>query len=84
MAVLIRLLPLTKQPVSATLPLMQSVGFTFWQDGEHWLGYLDDFPDYMTQGAGLYYLKDHLLDLHKELSSGAIPGVRRHAELVVT
>ncbi len=24
--------------------------FVHWQDGAMWLGYLDDFPDYMTQG----------------------------------
>ena len=62
---------------------MRSLGFTFWQDGEMWLGYLDDYPDYMTQGTSFEDLKEHLLDLYSDLSSGAIPAVRQHAELEV-
>jgi hypothetical protein len=55
---------------------MASIGFTYWQDGETWLGYLDRYPDYMTQGTSLDDLKEHLLDLYKDLSAGVIPGVR--------
>lgn len=62
---------------------MRSVGFTFWQDGDTWLGYLDEYPDYMTQGTTFVDLKEHLLDLYRELSSGNIPVARRHAELDV-
>jgi predicted RNase H-like HicB family nuclease len=60
---------------------MASTGFTYWEDREMWLGYLDDYPDYMTQGVSLDDLKEHLLDLYKELSSGCIPNVRQHSEL---
>lgn len=49
-----------------------------------WLGHLDEFPDYMTQGTSLEDLKEHLLDLYSDLSSGAIPAVRQHAELEVS
>ena len=62
---------------------MRSLGYTFWQDGDSWLGYLDAYPDYMTQGSSLDDLKEHLLDLYRDLSSGAIPNVRQHAELEV-
>ncbi len=62
---------------------MRSLGYTFWQDGDFWLGYLDTYPDYMTQGTSLDDLKEHLLDLYRDLSSGAIPAVRQHAELEV-
>lgn len=62
---------------------MRTLGYTFWQDGDFWLGYLDNYPDYMTQGTSLEDLKEHLLDLHAEFSSGTIPGVRQHAELEV-
>ena len=62
---------------------MRSIGFTFWQDGDRWLGHLDEYPDYLTQGASLDDLKEHLLDLYGDLSSGKIPGARRHAELEV-
>ena len=60
---------------------MKNPGFTYWQDGKDWIGYLDEFPDYQTQGASLDDLKAHLADLHKDLTSGVIPNVRRHAEL---
>ncbi len=48
-----------------------------------WLGFLDEFPDYDTQGTSVEDLKEHLADLHRDLSSGAIPVVRRHAELEI-
>ena len=62
---------------------MQRVSYTYWQDGEFWLGHLDEFPDYLTQGETLEDLKAHLADLHKDLSEGAIPSARHHAELEV-
>jgi hypothetical protein len=62
---------------------MTSTGFTYWQDGEFFVGHLDEFPDYLTQGTSLADFKAHLLDLHRDLSSGVIPQVRRHAELAL-
>lgn len=43
-----------------------------------WLGYLEDFPDYMTQGETLEELQENLMDLYSDLTGGAIPGVRPH------
>lgn len=60
---------------------MKDVAFTYWQDGEQWIGHLDEFPDYLTQGSSLKDLQEHLVDLHADLTSGAIPPVRRHAKL---
>ena len=60
---------------------MKNASFTYWQDGTHWLGHLDEFPDYVTQGTSFEDLKEHLLDLHADLTSGAIPNARYHAEL---
>ena len=51
---------------------MKISAFTYWQDGEAWLGYLDEFPDYLTQGESLEDLKTHLADLHRALTSGEI------------
>ena len=45
--------------------------YKYWQEGDVWLGYLDEFPDYMTQGSSLEDLKAHLTDLFKELSNGS-------------
>ena len=63
--------------------MKKELGFTYWQDGDDWLGFLDEYPDYMTQGTSLEDLREHLLDLHRDLTSGVIPNVRRHAVLEV-
>ena len=60
---------------------LSPLGFTYWQDGDFWLGYLDEFPDYLTQGESLVDLKAHLLSLYEDLASGEIPHVRRHGTL---
>lgn len=57
--------------------------FVYWQDDDMWLGYLEEFPDYMTQGETLDELKENLRDIYSELVSGNIPCVRRVAELDV-
>ena len=48
-----------------------------------WLGYLEDYPDYLTQGTSIEDLEDHLRDLFQDLASGAIPCIRKVAELQV-
>jgi predicted RNase H-like HicB family nuclease len=58
--------------------------YTYWQADEMWLGYLEEYPDYWTQGESEEELKENLLDLHTELTSGVIPNVRRVAELEVS
>jgi hypothetical protein len=49
-----------------------------------WLGYLQDFPDYWTQGDTLEDLKEHLRDLYGDLSSGQLPGIRKLDDLVIS
>ncbi len=55
----------------------------YWQDGDFWLGYLQDYPDYMTQGETLEELKENLRDIHRDITGGHIPEVRRVDELEV-
>ena len=55
--------------------------YIFWEDDNHWLGYLEDYPDYMTQGESFEELKENLRDIHTELTSGNIPCVRKVADL---
>jgi hypothetical protein len=62
---------------------MQTVKIVYWEEDGAWLGYLQDYPDYWTQGQTLEDLKDHLKDLHADLSSGQIPAVRRVEDLVI-
>jgi hypothetical protein len=69
--------------MSAKGEIMERKKFVYWQDEEMWLGYFEEFPDYMTQGASLEELKENLKDIYHELMSGNIPCVRRVAELDV-
>ncbi len=46
---------------------MQTVKFVYWEDDGAWLGYLQDYPDYWTQGASLDDLKEHLRDLYGDI-----------------
>ncbi len=46
---------------------MNRVKVIYWQDGAQWLGYLQDYPEYMTQGNDLNDLQDHLHDIWKEI-----------------
>ncbi len=60
---------------------MKTMKYIYWQDDDMWLGYLEEFPDYLTQGETLEQLQENLRDIFRELTSGNIPGVRRVAEL---
>ena len=60
---------------------MRTARYIHWQDGEMWLGYFEEFPDYITQGESLDDLLENLRDLFKDLTGGQIPGVRKAAEL---
>lgn len=62
---------------------MPTASFVYWRDGGAWIGYLQEFPDYWTQGESLDDLKGHLRDLHCDLNSGELPGVRRVVQLEV-
>lgn len=48
-----------------------------------WLGYFEDFPDYLTQGETLPELQTNLRELYQDLTGGEIPGIRKVAELSV-
>jgi len=63
---------------------VQTVKIVVWQDDDYWLGYLEEYPDYWTQGESLDDLKEHLRDLYADLSQGLIPGARRVEDLVVS
>ena len=60
-----------------------SIRIICWQDGQFWLGYAEQYPDYMTQGLTLDELKANLKDIYQDLSSGKIPCARREEELVL-
>ena len=62
---------------------MALVKIVYWKEDAAWLGYLQEYPDYWTQGESLEDLREHLKDLYHEVTSGAIPGIRKVEELEV-
>ncbi len=62
---------------------MKSIKFTFWQDGEFFVGYLNDYPDYETQGLSKEELIENLKELLKDIESDKIPFVRKVEEFVL-
>lgn len=58
--------------------------YIYWQDDDMWLGYLEEYPDYWTQGETEEELRNNLLDIYNELAGGTIPNIRRVAELEVS
>ena len=63
---------------------MKTLKFTFWRDGDDYLGFLNDYPDYDTQGKSKAELVSNLKDLLADLESGEVPYVRKVEDLVVT
>jgi predicted RNase H-like HicB family nuclease len=62
---------------------MKTAKFTFWQDGDYYLGFLNEYPDYQTQGMSKEELVNNLKDLLVDLESGEIPYIRKVEDLVV-
>lgn len=62
---------------------MTTLRYIHWQDSGMWFGYIEQHPDYLTQGQSLEELEEDLRDLYRDISSGQIPGVRKLVELTV-
>ena len=44
---------------------MLELNYTYWKSATHYLGYLNDFPEHMTQGKDIPELEEMLLDLYE-------------------
>ncbi len=62
---------------------MEKQKFVYYQDDDMYVGYLEEFLDYMTQGGTLEELKLNLSDIYKDLTAGYIPCVHHVAELEI-
>jgi hypothetical protein len=63
---------------------MKTINYTYWKDGIFFLGYLNDYPDYQTQGFSKEELINNLKDILKDVESDEIPYLRKVEELVLT
>ena len=46
---------------------MEKKKYVYWRDEDMWLGYLEEYPDYWTQGETEKELQENLLDIYQEL-----------------
>ena len=60
------------------------VYIVYWEDAGAWIGYLQEYPDYWTQGETLEDLKEHLRDLQMDFTGGQTPGTRKVEQLIVS
>ncbi len=59
------------------------MNFTFWRDGKFYIGFLNDYPDYQTQGTTKSKLTENLKDLLVDIQSREVPYIRKGEELLV-
>lgn len=64
--------------------VMEKRKYIYWQEDDKWIGYLEEYPDYWTQGESIEELKENLRDIYAGLTSGTIPCVRKVAALEIT
>ena len=62
---------------------MKTVKYTYWQDGEFFIGFLNDFPDYETQGSSKEELLENLKSLLEDIETKDIPFIRKVEELAI-
>jgi predicted RNase H-like HicB family nuclease len=44
---------------------MIELQYTYWKSTTHYIGYLNNYPDHLTQGKDLPELEEMLLDLYE-------------------
>jgi len=47
---------------------MHRVNIVYWEEDGTWIGYLQEYPDYWTQGETLDDLQEHLKDLYQDMT----------------
>ncbi len=52
---------------------MKKLRYVYWKSDKFWLGFLQDYPDYLTQGTDRRDLEDHLRDIYELVSEGTLP-----------
>jgi hypothetical protein len=58
--------------------------FIYYEEDDCFIGWLEEYPDYRTQGQTLEDLREHLCEVYKDLTCGEIPCVRKAGELSIS
>ena len=57
--------------------------YTFEMDGDFFVGYLDDYPEYPTQGENLEDFEENLLDIYEMIQDGTLDVHQKHGILEI-
>lgn len=60
---------------------MNKQKITYWQDGKFWLGYIDEYPEYVTQGLSFDELIENIKDIYHDIKNDLVTGKRKTIEL---
>jgi predicted RNase H-like HicB family nuclease len=62
---------------------MKTVSYTYWKSKGFFLGFINDYPDYITQGETKEELQENLKDLLVDFESNEIPYIRKVEQMQV-
>lgn len=62
---------------------MKKERYIYWQEDDIWIGYLEDYPDYRTQGLTFEELQENLKDIYLDITSGKVENVKKVGELII-
>jgi len=57
--------------------------YTYEMDGNFFIGYLDDYPEYPTQGENLKDFEENLMDIYEMIQDGTLDVSVKHGELAI-
>jgi hypothetical protein len=60
--------------------------YTYWQDGEFFVGFLNDYPDDSTQGVSLPDLEEALVEIYevKQEEKERLATIRKTGKIKIT
>ncbi|MCL2265005.1 MAG: hypothetical protein FWC22_03080 [Treponema sp.] len=61
----------------------QNLRYTYEMDGDFYVGFLDDYPDFPTQGENLKDFEDNLLDIYEMIQEGILDVSQKHGVLEI-
>jgi len=62
---------------------MEKIRYVYYQENNAWVGWLEAYPDYKSQGITLEELEENLRDIYEEINTGKIPHIHKIGELAV-
>ena len=57
--------------------MMNTVRMIYWKEDDFWLGYVEEYPDYQTQGLTIDELKENVIDLYDDINAGLVPNPKK-------